>query len=183
MRVSARRVSVRLVEGNHGGRGERSCECTGPEKCWHIGAGRVYCTTHFAIGAMLGSIAPGQGVAALGGLVSHAVLDAIPHSDYSRTAQGVFDVAATCFLGAFMARAGYGPQVLWGGVAAALPDIEVAMGHLFPRAYRPHGRLRLVFPTHSGLVRHPRLPFPWGAFTQVLVLVMGAAAFHLHALF
>lgn len=142
----------------------------------------MYCTTHFAIGAMLGSIASGQEVAVLGGLVSHAVLDAIPHSDYGRTWQGMLDVAATCFLVACMARAGYGPQGLWGGVAAALPDLEVAMGHLFPRAYRPHGRLRLVFPSHSGLVRHARLRFPWGVFTQVLVLAMGAAALYLHTL-
>ncbi|MEW5865448.1 MAG: hypothetical protein AB1774_01175 [Bacillota bacterium] len=183
MRLSARRVGVRLVEGSCRRKGERSCECTGSKECWRIGAGRVYCTTHFAVGAMLGSITPGQGAAALGGLVSHAALDAIPHSDYSRTAQGVFDVTVTCFLVAFTARAGYGPQVLWGGIAAVLPDLEVAMDHLFPRAYRPHGRLRLVFPSHSGLVRHARLPFPWGAFTQVLVLVIGAAALYLRALF
>lgn len=136
----------------------------------------MYCVTHFALGAMLGAMAPVRGVAVLAGLTSHAALDAIPHSDYRRTVQGVLDVAATCFLAACLTRGGFGPYAMWGGAAAALPDLEVAAAYLFPGAYQPLGRFRLVFPSHSGLVPHSRLPLPWGAITQLFALAMGAGA-------
>ncbi len=125
---------------------------------------------------MLGCMAPGPGPSAVAGILSHAALDAIPHSDYGLTAQGVLDVAATCLVAALVSLVGWGPWALSGGVAAALPDLEVAVGHLFPRAYRPPGRLRLIFPTHSGLVRHGRLRWPWGGLTQVAVVGLGAMA-------
>ncbi len=132
--------------------------------------------THCAVGAIVGAMAPTRGVAVLAGLVSHAALDAVPHSDYSRASQGVIDVVAACLVAASFALAAPGHDAVWGAAAAAIPDIEVAAAYLFPRAYAPGGRLRLVFPSHSGLVPHGRTRFPEGALVQVLAVACGLLA-------
>lgn len=138
----------------------------------------VYCITHFIAGAIIGTAVPGPVSAACAGLVSHAVLDSVPHSEYSRASQGVLDVVCTCLFALGILMAGADARAIAGGLGGALPDLEVAAAFLFPRAYRPHGRLRLVFPSHSGLIRHRRLAFPWGALTQALAICgLGALFF------
>ncbi|MDI7248032.1 MAG: hypothetical protein QME92_11300 [Bacillota bacterium] len=140
----------------------------------------MYCITHFLAGAIVGASMPGPLGAACAGLVSHAVLDAVPHSDYGRAWQGVIDVACAGLVALVILMAGADVRAVAGGVGGALPDIEVAAAFLFPGAYRPHGRLRLVFPSHSGFLGHGRLAFPWGVLTQV-VAIAGLAALFLWA--
>jgi len=130
----------------------------------------VYCIAHFIAGGTIGTVLPGPISAACTGLVSHAVLDAVPHSEYTNHWWGALDVIATCALALAVLAAGADVRAIAGGLGGALPDLEVAAAYLFPRAFRPHGRLRLLFPSHSGLVRHRRLAFPWGVFTQAAVI-------------
>ncbi len=137
----------------------------------------MYCITHFIAGAIVGAATPGPAGAAVAGLVTHAVLDRVPHSDYSRAAQGVLDVAVTGLFAFCILMAGADVRAIAGGLGGALPDLEVAAAFLFPKAYGPHGPLRLLFPSHNGLVRHGRLAFPWGAFTQILAIAGLAVLF------
>lgn len=141
----------------------------------------MYCTAHFIAGAIIGTAVPSPACAAAAGLVSHAVLDGVPHSDYGRAFQGILDVVCTLLFALGILMAGADARAIAGGMWAALPDVEVAAAFLFPRAYKPHGRLRLVFPSHSGLIGHGRLAPPWGVLTQALA-ILGLAAFFLRAL-
>lgn len=136
----------------------------------------MYCITHFIAGATIGTVLPGPVSAACVGLVSHAVLDTVPHSEYSRASWGVLDVIGTCLFALAVLAAGADVRAVAGGIGGALPDLEVAAAYLFPKAFRPQGRLGLVFPSHSGLVRHRRLAFPWGVLTQAAV-IFGLGAF------
>ncbi|MCR4401803.1 MAG: hypothetical protein NUW12_03330 [Firmicutes bacterium] len=141
----------------------------------------MYCTTHFIAGAIIGVATPSPVLAAAAGLVSHAVLDYVPHSDYSRAVQGALDVACSLLVALGLLAAGADVRATAGGLGAVLPDLEVAAAFVFPGAYTPHGRLRLVFPSHSGVIRHGRLAPPWGVLTQVLA-ILGLTAFFLRAL-
>jgi hypothetical protein len=132
----------------------------------------MYAVTHFSVGLMLGQAANNPYFACAYGLASHIVLDLIPHSDYNKTVQGVLDLAAVAAVAYVSVRAGTGISGLLAGLAAILPDLEVALAHL--AAGRQTGRQKpgLFFPTHSGLIRHGRLPMPWGAITQVITVAM-----------
>ena len=121
---------------------------------------------------MLGQAVGSPYVACASGLLSHIVLDSIPHSDYSKIAHGVLDFMAVLTVAYIAMRAGVGMTALWGGFAAILPDLEVAIAHLRMKEETGVHKQRLFFPSHSGLIRHGRLRAPWGVGTQIATVVI-----------
>lgn len=109
--------------------------------------------THFAAGALAGSVAGGPWAALAAGLASHALLDLFPHYDFEDWRREVALGLAPLLLLALSPWASVAS--LLGGLAGCLPDVENLLWKL--------GRLerrRMIFPTHTGLLPHgaPRGP-------------------------
>jgi hypothetical protein len=117
---------------------------------------------------MLGGWAGHGGVAFLLGIVSHAVLDAVPHYDIED-----YRVDAGLTVTGFLVLLGLGywnTPVFWGAVGAVVPDIENLLWRMGVIS-----ESRRIFPSHTRLVRHGRpLANVW-AIPQVL-LILGAVA-------
>lgn len=129
----------------------------------------MYAVTHFLVGSMLGQAVGNPYAACALGLASHAVLDAIPHADYSKIVHGAIDLAAAATVAFVSLRAGAG--AVFGGLSAILPDLEVAVLHLRMAKYPTECKRKLLFPSHRGLIRHGRLRLPWGVVTQICTVV------------
>lgn len=130
----------------------------------------MYVTPHALAGATtavtLSSAGAPPWVALGASFASHAVLDMIPHHDYQQVLPGLVDVttatAVTWLYGHFFGvYLGY--IWLWGAIAGAIPDVEVLIKYFFPQLKWP-----LLYPSHSGLLPHPQIPFRYGFLTQVL---------------
>jgi len=100
-------------------------------------------------------------LAFFGGILSHLFLDLVPHWDYSTIRTGAVNtgIAAFLMLGLFLWLKD--PGLLWGGIGAMLPDLEVALGAL------GLSKLSLFFPTHSGALPHFPVSWRWGIPLQV----------------
>ncbi|HHV63175.1 MAG TPA: hypothetical protein GXX51_11135 [Firmicutes bacterium] len=136
----------------------------------------MYCTTHTVAGAAAGLLAGDPVTGFILGLGTHAVLDALPHHDYSNTATGVLDTLVAAVIVGTIAALGVGGRygILSGAVGGAVPDLEVVRAHLNPRAYLPpNPSRRLIFPSHSGLIPHGRRWVPWGIVTQAAIVIAG----------
>ena len=131
----------------------------------------MYAVTHFSVGLMLGQAVGNPYAACALGLASHAVLDVIPHSDYSKIIHGVWDLAGVAAIASIAIGSGTRLGALIGGSAAILPDLEVAMVHLHMAKEQSPCKYRLFFPSHSGLIPHGRLLLPWGVVTQIATAV------------
>jgi hypothetical protein len=96
-------------------------------------------SAHVATGAVLGTLAPSRAAAVGLGLASHALADAIPHTDIESRR---FEIGSGLVLLALLAaRLGpFHPAVI-GAAAASAPDLE----HVLPLP-RPGGRA--LFPSH-----------------------------------
>lgn len=131
-------------------------------------------SVHAAAGAALGALVGNPWAGFLAGLVSHGVLDAIPHTDYRTTRPGVIDaLLGLAFLAWLAGAQPGGPTALaafWGGLGGMLPDTEVAIAHLFF-----HGRMRHFYPSHTGLTPHPQVAPPGGVWTQAVTLALAIA--------
>lgn len=129
---------------------------------------------HAAAGAALGALTGHPVAGFVTGLVSHGVLDAIPHTDYRTTTPGVIDaLLGLGFLAWLAVVQPGGPLALaafWGGLGGMLPDTEVAIAHLFFQ-----GRMRHYYPSHTGRTPHPQVPPPGGIWTQAVTLALAAA--------
>lgn len=147
----------------------------------------MHFTTHAAVGAGLGTLighavpTPWSGLLALGaGIVSHAVLDAVPHKDSPSLPAAVGDVlvgTAVTLWAVGMGGStggtvwGIGPwsiPPLLGALGGVVPDLEVVLVHL-----GIVHKDRLLFPSHTGLTPHPGLPAPWGFLIQLPFWVAG----------
>jgi hypothetical protein len=107
----------------------------------------MYAVTHFTVGLMLGQVAGNPYAAFALGLASHVILDAIPHSDYSKTIHGIADfvaVMAACYVSV---RLGAGASGLVGGFSGVLPDLEVAIAHLRSGGDLSAQKCRFFFPS------------------------------------
>ncbi|BAS28498.1 hypothetical protein [Limnochorda pilosa] len=126
---------------------------------------------HTLAGAALGALTGNPLGAFLTGAASHAALDAVPHTDYRTAAPGVVDgllgLAFLTWLALVHPGGAAGTAALWGGIGGMLPDTEVAVSHLFFK-----GRMKMHFPSHSGLTPHPQVPPPRGVWTQAIALVL-----------
>jgi hypothetical protein len=124
--------------------------------------------THVAAGAVAGALAPNPFLASVFGLVSHVVLDIIPHYDFEKMSHeflwaGVA-VAAVAIGGAMSAK------VALGIAFGMLPDLE----NLFWRL----GLMRddqKIFPGHRRLLAHGRATGAWNLSVQVAFAVCTVA--------
>lgn len=122
----------------------------------------MYCATHALVGGMTAGMLSGPFGAFAGGMVTHIILDAIPHHDYEETIWGIIDFLVALGLVLFLYnRFPAAPQFFLGSLGGTVPDLEVVINHL------SGADLPKLFPSHSGLTPHRRLAWPWGFWIQV----------------
>ena len=132
----------------------------------------VHSVSGMALGALLGPL--GAGLPLWGmivvALVAHALLDLVPHWDYTRRphawvwAVGDTGAALLTLLGAVMVWDAPG-YVFWVGAVSAAPDLDVL------DAVLPFKTRRRLFPSHWPTYPHGRArPLP-GTLSQATVLV------------
>lgn len=133
-------------------------------------------TSHAAAGALAGSATRSLGVAFALGVLTHAVLDRIPHADYRVTAAlGALLLADLAFAAAVVLamRRPPGRTLVAGAIGGLLPDaaqgLERALG------------VDVTLSAH--LANHTEVDWPvWaGTMTQVATVVLCVAAFRLLA--
>jgi len=113
----------------------------------------MHATVHAIAGAAAGGLTKNATTAIAVGLASHVLLDATPHFDAGTIHSAFADGIAALGVAALLLVKG-NKRVIWGAVAAAAPDLEIAAIRLgfWQSAY---------FPSHSGLVIHGHAPpFP-----------------------
>lgn len=117
--------------------------------------------THFAAGALAGSLLPLPVAAPLLGLGSHLLLDVVPHRDFED-----YRIEILLWLAAMAVLAVGGGMTLpitLAGLFAVLPDLENLLWKL--------GRLRdgqKIFPGHRpGWLRHGRETGAWSVVLQI----------------
>ncbi len=127
----------------------------------------MYCVTHITVGGFIAGTAGHPVFAFLGGMVSHIVLDAIPHHDYKRFISGLCDFALSLgIMTLFFWRPQLFPgRFFWGALGGALPDVEIVFRCLLrePVTY--------LFPSHTGLTPHRTWKRPGGFWVQVILIV------------
>lgn len=123
---------------------------------------------HALAGGALGAWLGRPDLALGAGLASHAMLDAIPHTDYRRARYGVADALMGLGIAALLGPS-LGTAAMVGAMAGMLPDLEVALQHLgFMR--------RCLFPSHNGRLPHPQVPPSAGVITQLVTAAVALAA-------
>ena len=132
----------------------------------------------------MGAVWPGPSwAAAPAAMVEHALLDAVPHWDYTRHPRrvvwGALDVAAALAVMAAAARRARGRPgggaALLAGAAAALPDLDVIDG-LFPGRASGATRRRL-FPSHVQGYPHGEAGPLLGVSLQLLTVAIAMVLF------
>lgn len=126
----------------------------------------MYFTTHGLVGAAVGAGTGSPAAAVAAGLLSHIVLDVIPHHDASGPRGALVDIAVGVAVLVLLRRP-LGPLAWWGAVAATLPDLEVALRYYGILKPTPWG-----FPSHNWAFLHHRWPLPGGALVQVPFLLL-----------
>lgn len=97
-------------------------------------------TVHALVGAALGALLRRPGVAFVGGVLSHSLLDCLPHKDYDRSVGLIPDILGLLTVLSLAARAGR-PEIVAGAIGGLLPDVE----NIIPG--NEH-RMPKVFPSH-----------------------------------
>ena len=126
----------------------------------------MYFTTHGLVGAALGARTGSPGGAVVAALLSHIVLDAIPHHDASGPRGALVDIAVG-LAALVLLRRHLGPLAWLGAAAATLPDLEVVLRYYGILQRSPWG-----FPSHNWAFLHHRWPPPGGAIVQVPFLLL-----------
>lgn len=142
----------------------------------------MWVTVHVISGAALGAVLGSSGlglplwVVLLAALLFHALLDLVPHWDYTRDRRrglwALLDLGvSTVFILVGWLALGLPADVLVAGLASAAPDLDVLDGVL-PSRRDAHGRpRRRLFPSHWKRYPHGRAkPLP-GILVQVVVVV------------
>lgn len=131
----------------------------------------MYVSVHAVTGAATALTLEAAGIPAAlavgASVLTHVILDAIPHHDYRSLPAAVVDLALAFGILQLLAASGWvtNTSMLWlGGFAGAAPDLEIIAVHW--RAI-PYARAR--FPSHTGRLPHPQLPFIPGILPPVLV--------------
>lgn len=126
----------------------------------------MYVSTHVVAGAAIGGTLTASGAGGLAlGLLSHAVLDILPHHDYKKVSHGFIDFLLTILLSLWIMN--LPGAYVWGAVGGAIPDLEILARHtILPRKAK-------WFPTHSGMLPHGHMPWPWGFFIQLGIILIG----------
>ncbi len=134
----------------------------------------MYVSTHFVTGAAIGKMVGNNWIAFILGILSHIILDIIPHHDY-RGKKGAF--LDTLITGAMALWLFSSPSyVFWGAIGATIPDLEVIISYVFFKKKGPR-----FFPTHSGKFTHRAWKWPGGFVIQVGIM-LGAVLFLLRTI-
>ncbi|NMB25094.1 MAG: hypothetical protein GX986_06125 [Firmicutes bacterium] len=134
----------------------------------------MYVFTHLCVGAFLGAAWPNPVGAAVAGFASHGLLDAVPHHDYQTPIPAIIDAGFSISALWVLRKMGATSRltlnpVLIGGLLAALPDLEVGISFTLDKLGQGH-KLPLIYPSHSGLSPHRRLPLPQGFWLQIAIM-------------
>lgn len=105
-------------------------------------------TTHALVGAAIGRLLGRTGPALVAGVVSHGVLDVLPHQDYTHARRGLLLDGLGVLAALSVAWRSGGSQAVVGALGGMLPDLEHARGggnphpptKLFPSHWIPHDR-------------------------------------------
>ncbi len=127
----------------------------------------MYYSTHLVAGATAGFVAKDPVEGFVLGVVTHIVLDMIPHHDHESVVNCFLDIAAGTAVFLF-AVIFFRPdlRILWGALGGVLPDIEIPLHHF--------GLLsRRLFPSHTGCLPHLRTTRGRGLVVQCLVIILG----------
>jgi len=121
--------------------------------------------THVAAGALVGGLMQNPGAALVGGLASHALLDAIPHYDHPDWRVELAGGLASLLLLALLPFGSWAAAI--GGIGGMLPDLENLLQKL--------GKMRcdqFVFPSHTGVIPHGRELGPRNLAWQAAIFVV-----------
>lgn len=130
----------------------------------------MYVTTHALLGAAAAATLPGPGVGFLGGVMSHAVADMIPHNDYQKGWHGALDLVTAAAILSFLVGVTGAPHIMIGAVGGAIPDLEVAIWYLSGGRWK-----HSIFPTHAGLLPHGKTRFGLGFLIQTALALLAVA--------
>ncbi len=125
--------------------------------------------THFAAGALAGSLIPNPIAAPFIGLGSHLLLDVIPHRDFEdyRLEIALWIVAMIVLF----AGGAYTASIVLCGLFAVLPDLENLLWKT--------GRIRdeqKIFPGHrKGFIKHGRETGAWSIVLQIAFTAVAIA--------
>jgi hypothetical protein len=114
----------------------------------------VKATTHALVGAVAGALAGPPILAGVCGVVSHALLDLVPHEDPEALAPILLDAAGALAVLALGVLAGT-PGFVAGALGGVLPDLD-NVPDLLLRRWWPTLVWRKVFPSHWKEHRAPR---------------------------
>lgn len=132
----------------------------------------MWVVVHVLTGMALGALLPAPLVVLLpAALVLHALLDLVPHWDYTRSARrgtwALLDVGGALALTVLLWAAFDLPAaVLLTGWVSALPDLDVVNEVL------PLSRHRRLFPSHWHAFPHGRCRAAWGIPLQLALVVI-----------
>jgi hypothetical protein len=121
--------------------------------------------SHAAAGALVGSLSGSPVLGFTLGMVSHAVMDIVPHYDLEDYR---VDVVLTVLISLALFGVSSGePALVWGVIGGVLPDLE----NLFYKLGWMRSEQRL-FPTHGGPLPHGRaLGIAHGAWQLAIVVL------------
>lgn len=127
----------------------------------------MFYSTHLVTGAAIGVVTGSPVKAFLFGLLSHLLLDAIPHHDHRKVRNCALDIVGGTLLFAlafFFWKPD--PAMLWGAIGGVIPDIEVPLYYF--------GLIkRRVFPSHNGWMPHSGAAPLRGVLIQIFVISVG----------
>ncbi len=132
----------------------------------------MYVSTHIVVGAVIGKVTGNVPLAFAAGLISHGVLDAVPHHDYKRAGPGVVDFLIGLFLLYYLFSIEFSGPALAGALGGALPDLEVAISYL-------SGKIRNIFPSHTGLTPHNNSHTIFGITLQIIIVILGLISYNM----
>lgn len=127
----------------------------------------MFYSTHLVTGAAVGMVTGSPVRAFLFGLLSHLLLDAIPHNDHRKVRNCVLDIAGgTLAFALVFIFWKPDPAMLWGAIGGVIPDVEVPLYYFGMIKHR-------VFPSHNGWSPHSGAAPVRGVVVQLLVIFVG----------
>jgi len=129
----------------------------------------MYFSSHLSAGLLAGALVKNPSLALGLGLISHGALDSIPHHDYGTLRAACLDLGLGLVTLRFFRTSfpNLSLALFWGAFGATVPDLEVVLKHLFPNY-----KLKGIYPSHNGKIKHPQRSFPCGVLAQFIMAII-----------